>query len=435
METDLASVIDGHAERFVPEVMGGQIVEAEHVSRYWWAASLVSEKRVLDAGCGTAYGSAIMAHAGALEVVGVDLAHHVLDAVRPRMPSRVALEVADVGDLPFDDHSFDVVVCFEVIEHVEDTERVLAELARVLASNGVLAISSPNRDVYVSGNPHHRYEFVPDELDEALKRHFEHVRLFRQGDWITAAVLDDDTHAFEGDEPLTAVEFRKAVAGRPGDELYTIALAGEAPLPEPVASAMLTRAAEIKGLVETSERLTEQSENLIEQNERLTEESQRLTEQSENLIEQNERLTEESQRLTEQSENLIEQNGRLTEESQRLTKHVHEVEQEQCNLVRRTAQTESKAAEASREAAALETRLHEVELEWARAHQIIARHPDELDAANDRIRAVEEANAAVYAKYTDAHRVIREMQETRVWRIGAWYWRLRDRILRRRPTR
>ena len=66
-----------------------------------------------------------------------------------------------------------------------------------------------------------------------------------------------------------------------------------------------------------------------------------------------------------------------------------------------------------------------MELELARAHQIIARHPDELDAANDRIRAVEEANAAVYAKYTDAHRVIREMQGTRVWRTGAWYWRLR----------
>ena len=132
-------------------------------------------------------------------------------------------------------------------------------------------------------------------------------------------MLDDDTHAFEGDEPLTAVEFRKAVAGRPGDELYTIALAGEAPLPEPVASAMLTRAAEIKGLVETSERLTEQSENLIEQNERLTEESQRLTE---HVHEVEQELVETSERLTEQSENLIEQNERLTEESQRLTEHV-----------------------------------------------------------------------------------------------------------------
>ena len=133
METDLAGSVDGVAERLVPEQVHGQIVEAEHLARYHWAAALAEGRRVLDAGCGTAYGSAILADAGAEEVVGVDVAGDVLAAVAPRMPDRVALEEADVSDLPFEDGSFDLVVCFEVIEHVEDTERVLDELARVVA--------------------------------------------------------------------------------------------------------------------------------------------------------------------------------------------------------------------------------------------------------------------------------------------------------------
>ena len=255
METDLAGAVDGVAERFVPEEMHGQIVEAEHLSRYRWAASLVSGKRVLDAGCGTAYGSAILAAAEAREVVGVDVASDVLAAVSAEMPDGVELQEADVSKLPFPDDSFDVVVCFEVIEHVEDADAVLDEFARILADDGLLAISSPNRDVYTPGNPHHRYEFVPEELKDTLRKRFANVRLYRQADWITSAILDDELHGFEGEKPLRDVELRKSVAAELGDELYTLALAGNAALPEPPPSAVLGSVAEIKAVAEASREL------------------------------------------------------------------------------------------------------------------------------------------------------------------------------------
>src|SRR5919108_296845 len=70
VETDLAGTVDGVAERLVPAEVHGQIVEAEHLARYHWAAALADGRRVLDAGCGTAYGSAILANAGTEEVVG-----------------------------------------------------------------------------------------------------------------------------------------------------------------------------------------------------------------------------------------------------------------------------------------------------------------------------------------------------------------------------
>jgi ubiquinone/menaquinone biosynthesis C-methylase UbiE len=253
VETDLAGAVDGVAERFVPEQMHGQIIEAEHLSRYHWAAALVSGKRVLDAGCGTAYGSAILAAANAREVVGVDVAGDVLTAVSPRMPDGVELLEADVSNLPFDADTFDVVVCFEVIEHVEDPVAVLDELARVLADDGVLAISSPNRDAYMPGNPHHRYEFTPEEFEKTLGGRFANARLYRQADWIASAVLDDELHGFEGEKPLGGLQLRKAVAAEPGDELYTLALAGNGTLPKPAASAVLGSAAEIKAVVEEGE--------------------------------------------------------------------------------------------------------------------------------------------------------------------------------------
>jgi SAM-dependent methyltransferase len=255
VEIDLAGAVDGVAERFVPEKMHGQIIEAEHLSRYHWAATLVSGKRVLDAGCGTAYGSAILAAANAREVVGVDLAGDVLAAVSPRMPEGVELREADVTNLPFDAGTFDVVVCFEVIEHVDDAAAVLDELVRVLAEDGVLAISSPNRDAYMPGNPHHRYEFTPEEFEETLRRRFANVRLYRQADWIASAVLDNKLHSFEGENPLRQLEVRKAVAAEAGAELYTLALAGNTVLPNPPASAVLGSAAEIKAVAEAGESL------------------------------------------------------------------------------------------------------------------------------------------------------------------------------------
>ena len=213
VESELAGLVDGVAERFVPETMHGQLIEAEHLSRYRWAASLVAGKRVLDAGCGTAYGSAILAEAGARQVVGVDAAADVLAAVRPRMPRKVR---APAGGRCESALRGRIVRRRRLLRGDRARRRRGGGDRRVRAragEDGVLAISSPNREVYIPGNPHHRHEFVPDELAETLSRRFTNVRLYRQDDWITSAVLDDELHTFEGDEPVGGVVLRKAAAG------------------------------------------------------------------------------------------------------------------------------------------------------------------------------------------------------------------------------
>lgn len=186
----LADFVDSVPGRYVPGLMRGQLVETEHLTRYLLAGALGRGKRVLDAGCGMAYGSKLVGEAGASSVVGIDVAPAPLEAATPLMPANVTLQVADVRSLPFTDDSFDLVVCLEVIEHVDDPGTVIRELARVLGREGVLVISSPVQGVYPSGNPHHLRELASEELGGLLAELFSHHALLRQDSRITSVITD-----------------------------------------------------------------------------------------------------------------------------------------------------------------------------------------------------------------------------------------------------
>ncbi len=261
-------------ERFDPATMRGELLEAEHLARYRWVAQLAPGRRVLDAGCGTAYGSAILAEAGAREVVGVDVAAEVLDSVRARLPSTVTLEQGDVRELPFPDGSFDLVVCFEVIEHVDEPDRALDEFRRVLGPDGMLAVSSPNRDVYPPGNPHHVHEYKPDELHAELANRFQFARLERQHTWITSGVLDDERFDVDDDGDLgERLHVRKLARDAAGGELYTVALAGRVEPPRLDAVLELTTAIELR---KWDELWREQTEEIERQTEVLREQAETI---------------------------------------------------------------------------------------------------------------------------------------------------------------
>jgi len=233
-------------ERFVPDTMREELLAAEHLARYEWAAALAPDRRVLDAGCGTGYGVEILAAAGAESVLGVDTAGAVVEAARAREAPGVAFEQADIARLPYAGGSFDLITCFEVIEHVPDPSAVLGELARVLAPDGVLAISSPNADRYPPGNPHHVREFTTSEFRALLAEAFAEVRLLAQHQWVSSAVFEE--------RDLTpgalAVRTVKATGRRLGTEAYTVALAGSRSLPEPPPAAALTGTLELRRWLE-----------------------------------------------------------------------------------------------------------------------------------------------------------------------------------------
>lgn len=98
--------------------------------------------RALDLGCGIGDFTALLAGAGA-GAVGVEVARAALARARARHPA-LEFRLAPIdGPLPFEDCSFDLAWCSEVIEHVADTARWLSEVRRVLAPRGRLALSVP----------------------------------------------------------------------------------------------------------------------------------------------------------------------------------------------------------------------------------------------------------------------------------------------------
>jgi len=223
-----ASTIRGVPDRRVSELGQGRLIEAEQVSRYLWAAQAARDRVVLDAGCGTGYGSRLLADGGAREVIGVDLARAVLEMATPGMPTSVRLVTGDLRKLEFEDDGFELVVCFEVIEYVEDPHAALDELIRVLAPGGLLLVSSPNRDAYQPGNPYQLHEFTATELEQALAARFSRVRVLQQHDYVVSALVASDTANREegGDFVL-----EKLTADARAEEIYTIAMASDAEFP------------------------------------------------------------------------------------------------------------------------------------------------------------------------------------------------------------
>lgn len=224
--------------------MRGQLVEAEHLARYEWAAQLCSGRRVLDVGCGAGYGSELLHRAGAMEVVGIDNSATALDLARSNVSSGVTCELGDARELAFPDDWFDLVVCFELIEHVDDQARVLDEVARVLRADGLLVLSSPNRDRYVPGNPHHRHELLRDELQGLLDVRFpsarilsQHVMLASVVGWTQGPVSEDGA-------------VQRVAAPDEDDELYLVAMAGSKLPPDPDSVVSLTRFAEPRAWLE-----------------------------------------------------------------------------------------------------------------------------------------------------------------------------------------
>jgi SAM-dependent methyltransferase len=98
--------------------------------------------RALDLGCGDGRFTAELARAGA-DAAGVDVSAVALERARAAHAELDFRAPAAGGELPFEDSTFELVVCLDVLQHVADTQRLLSEARRVLAPGGALAVSVP----------------------------------------------------------------------------------------------------------------------------------------------------------------------------------------------------------------------------------------------------------------------------------------------------
>lgn len=183
-----AALYDHHGMIVKERLASGQWVPPwvryQHLARYEWAIEFCRDKRVLDAACGTGYGSEILKQVG--RIVSLDIDADAVAEASHRSGQRLLF--GDTVALPFANESFDVFVSFETIEHVHDDLGYTKEARRVLRSDGVFLCSTPNRAVVNPGNtitdrpfnPFHVREYTADELRAVLAQSFSEVQIFGQ---------------------------------------------------------------------------------------------------------------------------------------------------------------------------------------------------------------------------------------------------------------
>lgn len=172
-------------ERYVPELLSAKI-SYEHWHRYIFSSRFCGHKKVLDIACGEGYGTAFLS-AQASHITGVDVSPEAITHAHAKYGNqRVQFVQAPASQLPFEKGSFDTIVSFETLEHLnkEDQQLFMAEAVRVLHKTGLLLISTPNKKVYSDdaqyANPYHLAEFYRSEFEAFLKTYFRHVLLFDQ---------------------------------------------------------------------------------------------------------------------------------------------------------------------------------------------------------------------------------------------------------------
>jgi SAM-dependent methyltransferase len=158
-------------ERTIPDLDIENYWFRRHEVVYQRLAPRCAGREVLEAGCGEGYGADLIAGV-ARRVVAVDYDEYAVAHVRRRYP-RVEAMQANLAALPLPDASVDVVVNFQVIEHLWDQAQFVAECARVLRPAGLLMVSTPNRVTFSPGrdtpiNPFHTRELNAVELTQLL---------------------------------------------------------------------------------------------------------------------------------------------------------------------------------------------------------------------------------------------------------------------------
>ncbi len=186
-------------ERLVPGQVDRDLWN-EHLARYLFASRLARRKRVLDIACGMGYGSAELGKSAA-SVYGIDIAPPAVSGAREKYAAyNITFLAASATQLPFRDAAFDLVVAFEVIEHLEHWDQLLLEARRLLAPGGQFVISTPNQSYYAETrklagpNPFHVREFQYGEFRQALSRHFTSVTLYLQNHAAAISIQPDHSH-------------------------------------------------------------------------------------------------------------------------------------------------------------------------------------------------------------------------------------------------
>jgi glycosyltransferase involved in cell wall biosynthesis/2-polyprenyl-3-methyl-5-hydroxy-6-metoxy-1,4-benzoquinol methylase len=296
-------------ERYVPGTWS-KLAEYEHLPRYLFARKLVADRRVLDFGCGSGYGTALLAH-NARSVLGIDIDAGALDWAREhhRALNLSFEERNDLGE-SLSSASFDLITCFEVIEHVSEATQIalVRNFARLVTKAGLVLLSTPNPDItkLYGANPYHVREMERAEFEELLRAHFRFVSIFEQ--WIQPSVLIGPQDALDGTATLQGLALT-GTNDTSAQAAIFIAICSHEPAGEQQASCFLDVRSDYIAehlraqalLNRTRFEAYEASEDAVGARSALAAREERVAEQQQALERQRAALTEQANKLAEQA--------------------------------------------------------------------------------------------------------------------------------------
>ena len=153
---------------------------------YVFAAQFARNKVILDVACGSGYGASYLLSKGAQTVFGGDRSRELTAYATAHYGNdRLHVIRLDAAELPFQDHSLDLIVSCETIEHLAKPQRFLDECRRALKIGGVFICRTPNRRPKRRGfgNRYSRFhvqEFNAEQLHHLLADRFDRVTMYGQ---------------------------------------------------------------------------------------------------------------------------------------------------------------------------------------------------------------------------------------------------------------
>lgn len=158
------------AERVSNRDASDNFVFQRSILAYYKAAEIVSGD-VLEIGTGVGYGVDVVAPS-ATTFTTIDKTEPKFD--KP-LPENTTFRQMAVPPLDFADESFDYVISFQVIEHIENDKEFVREVSRVLRKGGKFIVSTPNAPMSLTRNPWHVREYRIEELKALLKGSFSQI--------------------------------------------------------------------------------------------------------------------------------------------------------------------------------------------------------------------------------------------------------------------
>lgn len=167
------------AERTDPTNPAHHPFYCQYRAVYEYALGFVRNQVVLDAGCGEGYGADLLAQK-ALQVIAIDYDQKAIRRARRRYQQpNLIFQVRALSHLrKYAPCSFDVVCCFQVIEHLKEPLDFLRDVFSLLKNGGQFLISTPNHRMTFVDWPYHEREYTADEFRELLGTVFPEVTLY-----------------------------------------------------------------------------------------------------------------------------------------------------------------------------------------------------------------------------------------------------------------